>query len=61
MRSIIPLSVALATSLVSAQQSLQPKEGEVFPEIAFPTLAGEQASLAKFRGKKVLLMQFASW
>ncbi len=60
--------VALASSLVlllgvaSAQENFAPKDGEVFPEMSFPTLDGDGfASLADFRGKKVLLMQFASW
>ena len=55
-------SVALLLSVASAQENFAPKDGEVFPEMSFPTLAGEGfASLADFRGKKVLLMQFASW
>ena len=36
-------------------------KGEFFPDIKFPTLDGEQASLADYRGKKVLLIHFASW
>ncbi len=55
-------SVALLLSVASAQENFAPKDGEVFPEMSFPTLDGEGfASLADFRGKKVLLMQFASW
>ncbi len=60
-------SVALLLSVASAQENFAPKDGEVFPEMSFPTLAGGGldgdgfASLADFRGKKVLLMQFASW
>lgn len=61
-------AVALAVPLVfmlgaaSAQESLAPVDGEVFPEMSFPTLDGEGfSSLGDFRGKKVLLIQFASW
>ncbi len=67
------LTLALASSLAlllsvapaPAQENLAnfaPKDGEVFPEMSFPTLDGDGfASLKDFRGKKVLLMQFASW
>ncbi|MHC5063806.1 MAG: hypothetical protein ACYTG5_07515 [Planctomycetota bacterium] len=55
------VSLLLATGL-SAQDSLTPKDGEVFPEMSFPTLDGQdRMSLSDFRGQKVLLMQFASW
>ena len=41
---------------------MAPQEGEVFSELSFPTLDGTGvASLKDYRGKKVLLMQFASW
>ncbi len=36
--------------------------GQSFPAIAFPALEdGQPASLADFRGKKLLLHVFASW
>ena len=55
------LSIA-PTQESSAQVSFAPAEGEVFPELLFPTLDGEGlASLEDYRGQKVLLMQFASW
>ena len=55
-------SLTLLLGAVSAQESFAPVEGEVFPEMAFPTVDGEGfASLKDFRGQKVLLMQFASW
>ncbi|KAA3608103.1 MAG: hypothetical protein DWQ01_13595 [Planctomycetota bacterium] len=39
-----------------------PKVGEFFPTLEFPTLGGgESTSLAAFRGRKILLIQFASW
>lgn len=38
------------------------RPGEPFPLNQFPRLDGKGfASLAAFRGKKVLLIQFASW
>ena len=55
-------SLALLLSVASAQENFAPKDGEVFPEMSFPTLDGDGfASLKDFRGEKVLLMQFASW
>ena len=45
-----------------AQDDITPKSGQPFPEIAFPTLGGgAPVSLQSFKGKKVLLIQFASW
>jgi hypothetical protein len=36
--------------------------GDLHPLIALPSLDGKRAlSLSQFRGKKVLLVQFASW
>ncbi len=62
----ISLSASLLTLFLGhslgAQESLTPRDGEVFPEMAFPTLDGQdRMSLSDFRGQKVLLMQFASW
>ena len=55
------LSIA-PTQEISAQVNFAPAEGEVFPELSFPTLDGKSlASLEDYRGQKVLLMQFASW
>ena len=55
-------SFALLLSIAPAQENFAPKEGEVFPELYFPTIDGEGlASLKDYRGKKILLMQFASW
>ena len=56
----VPLALLLGAA--SAQESFAPVDGEVFPEMSFTTLDGEGlASLADFSGRKVLLMQFASW
>ena len=55
-------SLVLLCCAASAQAGIAPQEGEVFPELSFPTLDGAGlASLKDYRGKKVLLMQFASW
>ncbi len=39
-----------------------PQVGELHPDFVLPQLEDRQAvSLAQFRGKKVLLIHFASW
>ena len=60
---LIAAALAIPLSQAPAQiQNLAPVDGEVFPEIAFPTLDGKEIlTLSAFRGKRVLLMQFASW
>ena len=41
---------------------LKVEAGQLFPDIVLPSLEdGSPASLAQFRGKKVLLHVFASW
>ena len=38
------------------------REGERFPDLNLPSIAnGKMVSLSSFRGKKVLLLKFASW
>lgn len=47
-------------SLIAA--SYRPVAGQVHPELLLPDIEHQQAvSLAQFRGKKVLLIHFASW
>jgi hypothetical protein len=42
--------------------SYAPKVGERHPDFTLPTVGDRTpTSLSKFRGKKVLLIQFASW
>ncbi len=38
-----------------------PDVGEIVPNLRLPTIDGETKSLWDFRGKKTLLIQFASW
>ncbi len=35
--------------------------GEAYPDFVLPTLEGKDVRLSDFRGKKVLLIHFASW
>jgi len=63
------LALALATCGImlgstsrAAAAPYAPKVGERHPDFTLPTI-GDRApvSLSDFRGKKVLLIQFASW
>jgi len=46
----------------SQQQSVGTEVGQFFPDFRLPSLEdGSLVSLSSFRGKKVLLIQFASW
>ena len=39
-----------------------PKPGDPYPSYLLPSLrSGDPLSVAHFRGKKILLLQFASW
>ena len=50
-----------STSRASAA-SYAPKVGERHPDFTLPTIGDRTpTSLSDFRGKKVLLIQFASW
>jgi hypothetical protein len=59
------LSWALATSVdltVGNAQSYSPQIGHRHPDLTLPQIGDRKAvSLASFRGKKVLLIHFASW
>jgi hypothetical protein len=54
------LGWALATPALAQGYAL--KVGQRHPEFTLPDIqTGKPVSLADFRGKKVLLIQFASW
>jgi hypothetical protein len=49
-------------SVSAVAQSYSPREGQSHPDFTLPNiLDGEPVSLSQFRGKKVLLINFASW
>jgi hypothetical protein len=54
--------ILLGTASRAKAASYAPKVGERHPDFTLPTI-GERTptSLSNFRGKKVLLIQFASW
>ncbi len=37
------------------------KVGNIYPDFRLPTLEGDPVNLSDFRGRKVLLIHFASW
>ncbi len=47
---------------VAAPSSYAPKVGEAHEDFVLPRIdTGEPVTLSQFRGKKVLLINFASW
>lgn len=60
------LVAAIATLAVAssadAQRPYRPQVGEKHPDFTLPNTAdGKPVSLSDYRGKKVLLIHFASW
>jgi hypothetical protein len=52
----------LALAVPALAQGYEPKTGERHAEFTLPDLhTGKPVSLRDFRGKKVLLIHFASW
>jgi peroxiredoxin len=37
------------------------KRGEMYPDFALPSLDGDVKRLSDYRGKRILLLHFASW
>ena len=60
-----PVLLALLVTLAAADAAraqYRPVVGEPHPDFVLPDIrTGEAVSLAQFRGKKVLLVHFASW
>ncbi len=54
--------LCLAAAAQAIRAAYPPRAGEAHPEFTLPSIAdGKPVSLAQFRGKKVLLIHFASW
>ena len=54
--------VFLSSTARASAESYAPKVGERHPDFTLPRIDdGAPVSLSNFRGKKVLLIQFASW
>ena len=58
-----PLAAATAVLLSSALASQTPyKVGKPLPDLRLPTIAGDRTvHLADYRGKRLLLIEFAAW
>lgn len=55
-------SLFASTSAIAQQELYRPEVGKLHPDIVLPRIDnGESVSLADYRGKKVLLIHFASW
>ena len=57
-------TTALALTLLAAPglaQNTPYVVGQPVPELRLPTIEGETVDLASFRGKRVLLIEFAAW
>ena len=52
---------AALLALPAAAQNTPYVVGEPVPALRLPTLDGETVDLASFRGKRVLLIEFAAW
>lgn len=61
MRVVLLLAVLLTCSTAAAQNTPY-RVGDPLPELRLPTLSGQRTiDLAQFRGKRLLLIEFASW
>jgi len=64
MRSALLLSVLSAAIAPAASLAAGPslKEGTAFPDLRLPALhGGRLSSVSAFRGRKLLVLVFASW
>jgi len=59
---ILVAALSLAASDFAHAAPYSPKVGRRHPDFTLPNIeGGKPVSLSDFRGKKVLLIQFASW
>lgn len=58
----LPLALSTALLAPAGAAAVQVRVGERFPALVLPSVAdGSPLSVEQFRGRKVLLHQFASW
>jgi len=58
----IPFGLFFSRADLAAAQTYPPQVGTVHPDFVLPQIDSRQpVSLSQFRGKKVLLINFASW
>ena len=62
LRALVAALALCASAPAALAQDRRPQLGDPYPEFSFPTLDGERTiSLSSLRGKRLLLVQFASW
>jgi len=55
-------AVLLAAGVPASAQDYAPRVGQPHPDFVLPEItSGQPVALSRFRGKKVLLIHFASW
>ncbi len=60
--TLVTCGMMLGSTSRASAASYAPKVGERHPDFTLPTIGDRTpVSLSTFRGKKVLLIQFASW
>jgi len=60
--ALLCVLLVLAAAEAFAAGPAQTTVGEAFPDLVFPTVDGEDTvRLSDHRGKRVLLIEFASW
>ena len=60
--SAVALAAAALVPAVDCAVGYRPQVGEPHPEFTLPDLrSGRPVSLSDYRGKRVLLLHFASW
>ena len=61
-RRLVCLAAFVAAAPLASADSYRPKVGKPHPQIVLPTIEYDRTvALSQFRGKKVLLIHFASW
>ena len=62
MRPLLALTLAAGLVPTARAEGYSPKVGQRHPDFTLADIrTGKPVSLSDFRGKKVLLIQFASW
>ena len=59
--SAVLLALSLTTMLGAAEPEIGVEKGQMYPDFLLPDLQGKLHRLSDHRGKKVLLLHFASW
>jgi hypothetical protein len=59
---VLALALAVAASLSSQSPEVGRAVGQLFPELELPTIDGSRTvRLSELRGRRLLLIEFASW